>query len=43
MSVTPNPYVPTRPRTWFGLLIGTPGYSNMVMYIDEVVSGPYRP
>ncbi len=35
--------MPTRPRTWFALLIETPGYSNMVIYIYAVTSGPYRP
>ncbi|WP_431892852.1 hypothetical protein [Nonomuraea sp. bgisy101] len=43
VSVAESSYVPTRPRTWFALLIETPGYSNMVIYIYAVTSGPYRP
>lgn len=42
VSVAESSYVPTRPRTWFALLIETPGYSNMVIYIYEVASGPSR-
>ncbi|MFE3448213.1 hypothetical protein ACFXJ8_04690 [Nonomuraea sp. NPDC059194] len=43
VRVAASSYVPTRPKTWFALLIETPGYSNLVIYVYEVVSGPYRP
>lgn len=43
VSIADSSYVPTRPRTWFALLIDTPGYANLVIYIYEVASGPYRP
>ncbi|WP_084960490.1 hypothetical protein [Thermoactinospora rubra] len=37
VSIAPSSYVPNRPRTWFAMLIETPGATNLVIYVYEVV------
>jgi hypothetical protein len=37
VSVAPSSYTPTRPRTWFSINPDTPGGTNMIIYIYEVV------